>query len=1129
MQRVTFFQDDDVTPLVGTVVGGVVTDPSFSTDLAHARPWLDEAENIGESELKFAEGTSTIGQLTFKLLDKRTVANDQTSGFFTALLAAATGSYFGNTQLLGRRVLFEQQEYDGTWHTLLDGVVSSVKMIDDEIVTYQVALRDILERGRKVRAWVKADQTTVFPYVGPASAYGRKKKTDAGGAVVDATDPIFLGVPGSFGTFRQAFDDGATTRWGQVEFLDNPSRRQLVVKYEELWKKYGQYVITGQTNVLGLLDVGEYRNMIVEWSAAGGLGPWTVLPTMQMNIGIVLAGSSPDLATNNAFVIVTDNGSRRLLHIKMNGPRALMPHDGDVIFVRVRSNMEPSEDVPQYFEENGAVLLRKLMDGDYSDPDVPPQMRYDSARVTALEVETPILRGKITAPADDLKGWLQKNWYAPLGYAPALRNGLIYPIRYAMPDASVPLVEFNDGNTQFPASWEHGMDNVITRVTFKYKQDVIPSFDPTLQGSLPEPQEIDAEYSEIATHAAVLLGTNELTYEPETFRVVVPTDSGGQPSAEFMVNDAERIAIQRVNEALDRFSQGAQQIILRARVSDPAVRDALEGDWAIVNLSWLPDYLTRKRGCYRLAQITKQKRLNKAWKEFTLLDAGPHGIPVPQVTVGALAANADGTLSLPVTALPVFDVAYTAEAEIQYALGEAMPVANSSLWMPFGPRIDATVTARSPWLPPGKAWVRYRGNHEGRRPSAWASAGSVIVPAAIGVYDYTLSETAGVPQLIWRVSSGAAGVRVYYELYADGAPAPTVLTNHADFAAGADGQNTVTLGVALSPLDQIAVKIVPYTGFGGGAVSGTAGTESVIKHVQRPQVVVTTPAPIGTVTFLSRTSTDELVYVDATTGDGSVADFQYRTNGGAWSALSPTPDSITVTRGVIVPVQLEVQFVQGDGQTTVVSYQVAARFDPTLHPSTGELDPGVAMFGGSFPFRAETSAGNEVPGDMKVKNTQQVKYVNPDLSPGVGQVIYRIPFMAFKDSFDQTLWDWSNLDARLRAVPVGSSKSLVAPLLLPYGSTIVGLSAHGYKQNSGTDLLQAAIAKIDDTSGVLIASCSHGTSGWATFSNVSISELVGASYLYTVNVAFWPAAAAADVRLKYVEVLINVPDLNTGL
>lgn len=89
-QRATIFADDDVTVLA-----------EFSTDPAHVHPWLKPFNKIGEPSIDFVNGTASIGQASCRIIDKRTIANDQDSGYLTALIAANKG-------LLGNRMLLEQ-------------------------------------------------------------------------------------------------------------------------------------------------------------------------------------------------------------------------------------------------------------------------------------------------------------------------------------------------------------------------------------------------------------------------------------------------------------------------------------------------------------------------------------------------------------------------------------------------------------------------------------------------------------------------------------------------------------------------------------------------------------------------------------------------------------------------------------------------------------------------------------------------------------------------------------------------------------------------------------------------------------------------------------------------------------
>lgn len=166
---VTFFTDDDATPLIGTVDdNGAILVASFSTDPSHPRPWLDDASEGVSQEIDLVEGTATTTEFKLTILDKRIVATDQRTGFFTAFLSDQKGY----SALTMRRAVFRIAGPDGQMHVAQNGVVSSVKLNSD-ISSYDISIRDMSERARRSRIFNRL--------VGPTPRYGA---FDASGAPI---------------------------------------------------------------------------------------------------------------------------------------------------------------------------------------------------------------------------------------------------------------------------------------------------------------------------------------------------------------------------------------------------------------------------------------------------------------------------------------------------------------------------------------------------------------------------------------------------------------------------------------------------------------------------------------------------------------------------------------------------------------------------------------------------------------------------------------------------------------------------------------------------------------------------------------------------------------------------------
>jgi hypothetical protein len=866
IQDVTIFLDDDVTPLLGTVdVDGNVTDASFSTDPAHLRSYMKLVENLGDSEIRFLDGDATLGQLTFELVDYPIDETDQDSGQVTALLAAASGIGIGNTQLLGRRILVRQSEDGGaTFSTVLDGIPTKVSILESN-AGFRIAMRDIRERERKVRAFVSADTTQVFPSMAPKNGFGKIPHFDETGALAgyDLLIPPGKGVSAKWSRITAPFDGQV---WGKFVFTPTWELVGLTAKYRELWDSVGQMsrryfrVIAGfgeifPDKVAFFLDRG-----LVEWTA----DPYsTVTPQVWHAVGhaeIVSADLQFDIPMfNNGLIfeytpqvslpansqtqnVDQSQGCVTAMYVIM--PVADAPADNAVVDVRLITKLEPSEDVPYYLEEdNFGVLTRNAYDGVYSDPEVPPNVPYDAAQVATMEGKTPRVLGIIEKVQDDLRKWMAESVYKATGWAPAIRNGKVFPIQYTLPDESVELLTFTDDNTQKGATWEHGTDNMVNHVTFKYKRIMAPSATDVDRSPVVQDDEFDDE----SNFAAALLGVKELVFEPDTAISISQPSQGYALGGNTSVDTGLMLGRQRAADVIDRFSQGAQVIVLKGSTDDLDVRNAKEGDWCVIALSWLPDYQTGRRGMNRLAQITKVGKTVGPWRTFTIIDAGPHVQAVGDPTVANFRLNGDGSVSIDVTALPDFG-GPVPEVEIQFGVGATEPTTDSG-WE-FGEVVKEVSTVTSRQFQSGaKVWARARGTAEGRRRSLWTVVGPLTLAVIPAVSDLTVDVVDWHPRVRFVARPGTVGVRIQYGRHEHDDPAPDPLPLHLDVAATYGDTQEVFLPITLSAYENVTVRIEPWSGFAAGAVTGTAGQITVSKTafgdytsptlpIIRPRVVV---------------------------------------------------------------------------------------------------------------------------------------------------------------------------------------------------------------------------------------------------------------------------------------------------
>lgn len=823
-QDVTLFEDDDVTPIGGAVVdaSGNVLLATYSTHPDHPRPWLIRTEDFGESRINFREGTGIIGACTWNVVDKRTDPANQDSGHFTALMTRG-----GYGRILNRRVLMRQQNADGTWRVLMDGVMVSHRLNDD-LASYSVPTRDIRERERTMRAFTRNNGAwSIFP-PGPASDYGRSLMSLGG---VTATRVLMPGVAGYPGTARTNGPTGAMRVKLDVPAKNRPPLIRGLKRLREL-KDWGapreSYDVTGGAFRPRFTDV------IVEWRPIDGsgnpTGAWVRLVDMPQ-----IAGTTVE--AGNVFVpgvgkgLTVWNATWNDLTITLNSlDPAVLPAHLQRVQVRVLSNRAPSEEAPIYGEGNIGDLVKAVLDGKTSDADTAP-VRYNIAAMASFVGRGFYGRWKITEPWDNALQALAEKVWKPTGYAPAIVDGLVHPIAYALPGADVALAEFTNANT-ISADWSHGGEDVVTLAQFEFPRDYVEPNDPE---EPTEPWQRVAErlqkYDRKAASASIH-GRKVLTYNGEMFRSITFDPGGVSSAAELAAETGRDLAMRRLVEAIDRFAEGAPHMeaiahhrVIQVPLGGGLFRPARPGDWAIMGCTWLPDYRTGRRGMNRLVQIVAVNPLDEVSSSYALVDAGPLNQPLPQVVVNAVQAEPDGTVSVNVGELP-YHGTKPVDAAVQFAVADVQPAVDSTDWV-YLTRAQKPGRYYSRPLPAGTtAWVRWRGEREGERPSAWSAAVSVTVvgPARIGEVAVSVG-AGGVPVVTWSALPGTLGVQVRWAVYAfdETPPEPGLLGSSADVNASL---GTYTIPVVLLQGERIRVTVTAYPGWTGAAVSGAAGQVS---------------------------------------------------------------------------------------------------------------------------------------------------------------------------------------------------------------------------------------------------------------------------------------------------------------
>lgn len=155
---------------------------------------------------------------------------------------------------------------------------------------------------------------------------------------------------------------------------------------------------------------------------------------------------------------------------------------------------------------------------------------------------------------------------------------------------------------------------------------------------------------------------------------------------------------------------------------------------------------------------------------------------------------------------------------VEYGVGWTEP----TYWVWIA-TVEDVATVRIPPGPSGvRVWIRARTERPGYRPSAWTTSVYTDVGADNPAL-YALSATIapdGTPTVIWTENPITLGLTLEYSIEATGLPPTYGSTQDVDAAPG----HYAFIGTTVDDGETFHVRATPYTGFGGGSVSGTAGT-----------------------------------------------------------------------------------------------------------------------------------------------------------------------------------------------------------------------------------------------------------------------------------------------------------------
>lgn len=626
------------------------------TDTYHSNPYLCLPEHYGEQEIDVVNGAASIGQVEVVLIDKNVIPGDQDSGWLTRRLPiGSVGGIHGRRNRLIRYI-----DYDLGWVVIADGPASTPFM--DDYAAYRWTIRDTRETERKVRAFVKADTSWILPMGVPAGFGAYEDENGASQWLIEPTDPLV--GPYSYDPL-DAFPVGTVNLgayWDNYPFGPFPPSGpvdEAIVITDPVEKE-----AIAEVDLLG--DPGPilwtWPTLEILWRVQGSGDPWTVVqPTDLLVAGrsiVKPAGTAGYYRTLFTIFDGTLDGDavRAAYGLMIRGYQAegTFPNDGDTLEVAVRYAGEPTDAFPLHIEGlTAGEFLKKLYDGEYSDPDpltgevVPTGIRYNEPDL--LEVngapESITLNGvggeltlptnvehllvgsdpypeheillRITEPVDDLRDWTEKHLYAPTGWVAALNNDAEISPRSQIPPISFAgLVDVANAITEPRPNWDAG-ERIVNVLTFTY-----PRWYPV---EVTETDAVDGlaertvirewrDEASITRH-----GVQSVNLDGSAFSAI--GDIYGKAIVSGESELGYQLAQLRRYYVFDRYRNGAPAMTVPVRRDFTSQLRA--GDWVTVNLSWFPDYVTRRRGLITGCQILSIRDEDCEWRTLLIEEALP--------------------------------------------------------------------------------------------------------------------------------------------------------------------------------------------------------------------------------------------------------------------------------------------------------------------------------------------------------------------------------------------------------------------------------------------------------------------------------------------------------------------------
>jgi hypothetical protein len=248
------------------------------------------------------------------------------------------------------------------------------------------------------------------------------------------------------------------------------------------------------------------------------------------------------------------------------------------------------------------VYSRRAENGDI----VPTGILYDADQL-ALMIDP--VRLHLTEPIEDARDWTEKMIYSPTGWVPALDDlGRISPVSQVPPSDLLGLKNINNANSEPSPDWNAG-NRIINVLTFTYPRDYRPTDPANAEtGDGLAKQDVILEFRD--EPSITRNGEQTFDIDGSAFRAV--GTSAAAPVGTLEAELGYQLAYLRDQYVKWRYALGAPAFSLGLwRISLPTLRC---GEWVSVDLSWLPDYITGRRGLVGLGQVVSIGDLDCCWR-----------------------------------------------------------------------------------------------------------------------------------------------------------------------------------------------------------------------------------------------------------------------------------------------------------------------------------------------------------------------------------------------------------------------------------------------------------------------------------------------------------------------------------